>query len=199
MSNDKVPYSLGGDIDYSTKDLVPVCQLPVKTLQDQVFTLTRALLPSNMFDPTGHLYPDSVIAFGNLGFIEFLDVREEIAEETKLIDLCPQQQAVKSTASIKKISIIVTIGYSVVLYNAYENHSTTNSDAILATQTNFTTLKIDGFAYSSIYADTSKFYDKNNYTLNFDLTATPDIYAPQTIPFVGVISSGNVTLSLINP
>lgn len=199
MSNDKVPYSLGSDIDYSTKDLVPVCQLPVKTLQDQVFTLTRALLPSNMFDPTGHLYPDSVTAFGNLGFIEFLDVREEIAEETKLIDLCPLQQPIKSTAKIKKISIIVTIGYSVVLYNAYENHSTTNSDAILATQTNFITLKIDGFAYSSIDADTSKYYDKNNYNLSFDLTATPDIYAPQTIPFVGVISSGSVTLSLINP
>lgn len=185
--------------NFTTESLQATCGIKSKELAYEVFSLIKAVLPSDMFLPDGHLKPDSCISFGNLGFIEFLNIDEEIIDVTTFVDVAPVCLDVPAIAKIKRLNLIMTIGYSEVLYNKYENHDTENSNAILGTKYNFTTLKVDGFEYLPADADVSDYKNPDNYKLVFNLTATPDVYAPVTLPTVGVVSSGNVEIQYIGP
>ncbi|MGL5314348.1 MAG: hypothetical protein ACRC92_13950 [Peptostreptococcaceae bacterium] len=183
--------------NFTTESLQATCGIKSKVLAYEVFSLIKAILPSDMFLPDGHLKPDACISFGNLGFIEFLNIDEEIIDITTYVDVDPLCLNVPAIAQIKRLDLIMTIGYSEVLYNNYENHDLENSNAILGTKFNFTTIKIDGFEYLSIDADVTDYRNPDNYKLIFNLTATPDIYAPVTIPTAGVVSSGTVEVQYI--
>ena len=58
----------------------------------------------------------------------------------------------------------MTIGYSEVLHNNYENHDLENSNAILRTKYNFTTIKIDGFEYLPVDTDVTDYRNPDNPT-----------------------------------
>lgn len=184
--------------NYTIQASTPACGIPTKVLDYEVFTLVKAILPDNMFTSPGHLDPNSLGVIGNFGFIEFLNVEERIVNYTTFVDIdtCIDVPAI---AQIKQLDLIITIGYSEVLYNKYNTPNPDNNDAILGTNYNFTTIKVDGFRFAEVDEDVSSYRNPKNYTLSFNLTAAPDMYAPDTMPLVGVVCSGDVTVNYVNP
>ncbi|MGL6106943.1 hypothetical protein [Romboutsia sp.] len=191
--------NLSNDYNTQSHSNIP-CNRISKTLPNEFFNISKSLLPPIMFDPTtGRLRDDATKAMGNLGFIESLVVKDKLIDKTVSIDISPKCTQVKATAKLRRLDLIMTIGYNVILLNSYHNSDPLNSNQILGILSNFTTVKVDDFVYLSPDDDFTKYTLPENYKLNFILKAEPDKYAPVDIPFVGFISQGGVYAVYIGP